>query len=78
VHPDDLRRLEDLAMSTFTAREDLRVTYPFGLFAVPREKVVRLRASSGTTGEPTVVGYTERAHRLGRRGTGRGRAGSRG
>jgi phenylacetate-CoA ligase len=56
VHPDDLRRLEDLAVSTFTAREDLRLTYPVGLFAVPREKVVRLRASSGTTGEPTVVG----------------------
>ncbi len=60
VHPDDFRRLEDLAKFPFTTKEDLRLTYPFGLFAVPREKVLRIHASSGTTGKPTVVGYTER------------------
>jgi phenylacetate-CoA ligase len=60
VHPDDLRRLEDLARFPFTTKADLRDTYPFGMFAVPREKVVRLHASSGTTGKPTVVGYTAR------------------
>ncbi|MFQ3623380.1 MAG: AMP-binding protein, partial [Acetobacteraceae bacterium] len=58
VHPDDLRSLEDLAKFPFTTKADLRETYPFGLFAVPRQKVVRLHASSGTTGKPTVVGYT--------------------
>jgi phenylacetate-CoA ligase len=60
VHPGDLRRLEDLARFPFTAKQDLRETYPFGMFAVPREKVVRVHASSGTTGKPTVVGYTAR------------------
>jgi phenylacetate-CoA ligase len=60
VHPDDLRQLEDLARFPFTTKADLRDTYPFGMFAVPREKVVRLHASSGTTGKPTVVGYTAR------------------
>jgi phenylacetate-CoA ligase len=60
VHPDDFRRLEDLAKFPFTTKEDLRATYPFGMFAVPREKVLRIHASSGTTGKPTVVGYTER------------------
>ncbi|MFN8989965.1 MAG: AMP-binding protein, partial [Betaproteobacteria bacterium] len=60
VHPDDLKRLEDLAKFPFTAKQDLRETYPFGMFAVPREQVVRIHASSGTTGKPTVVGYTRR------------------
>ena len=58
VHPDDLRSLEDLRHFPFTTKSDLRDTYPFGLFAVPRERVVRIHASSGTTGKPTVVGYT--------------------
>ena len=60
VHPDDCRRLEDLAKFPFTAKQDLRANYPFGLFAVPREQIVRIHASSGTTGKPTVVGYTAR------------------
>ncbi len=59
VHPDDLHRLEDLARFPFTTKADLRAQYPFGLFAVPREQVRRLHASSGTTGKPTVVGYTQ-------------------
>jgi len=58
VHPDDLKSLADLAKFPFTTKEDLRATYPYGLFAVPREQVIRLHASSGTTGKPTVVGYT--------------------
>ncbi|MDH3230308.1 MAG: phenylacetate--CoA ligase [Alphaproteobacteria bacterium] len=58
VHPDDLRDLTDLAKFPFTAKDDLRANYPFGMFAVPREEVVRVHASSGTTGKPTVVGYT--------------------
>jgi phenylacetate-CoA ligase len=58
VHPDDLRSLEDLSKFPFTSKQDLRDNYPFGLFAVPREQVVRIHASSGTTGKPTVVGYT--------------------
>jgi phenylacetate-CoA ligase len=58
VHPDDFHRLEDLAKFPFTAKQDLRANYPFGMFAVPREKIVRVHASSGTTGKPTVVGYT--------------------
>jgi phenylacetate-CoA ligase len=62
VHPDDLRDLADLARFPFTSKDDLRETYPFGMFAVPREKVRRIHASSGTTGKPTVVGYT--AHDL--------------
>ena len=67
VHPDDLRQLEDLAKFPFTTKEDLRDNYPFGMFAVPREKIVRIHASSGTTGKPTVVGYTARRYRhLGR------------
>lgn len=60
VHPDDLKRPEDIRKFPFTTKEDLRLTYPFGLFAVPREQVLRLHASSGTTGKPTVVGYTRR------------------
>ena len=58
VHPDDLHELADLARFPFTAKADLRDNYPFGMFAVPREQVVRVHASSGTTGKPTVVGYT--------------------
>jgi len=58
VHPGDLRTLEDLSRFPFTTKEDLRSNYPFGMFAVPREQVVRIHASSGTTGKPTVVGYT--------------------
>ena len=58
VHPDDLRSLGDLAKFPFTDKKTLRDNYPFGLFAVPREQVVRVHASSGTTGKPTVVGYT--------------------
>src|SRR3954451_2415130 len=58
VHPDDVRELEDLARLPFTSKADLRANYPFGMFAVPREQVVRIHASSGTTGQPTVVGYT--------------------
>jgi phenylacetate-CoA ligase len=58
VHPTDLRSIEDLARFPFTTKEDLRLGYPFGMFAVPRERVVRLHASSGTTGKPTIVGYT--------------------
>jgi phenylacetate-CoA ligase len=60
VHPDDLRELADLARFPTTSKEDLRENYPFGMFAVPREQVRRVHASSGTTGRPTVVGYTER------------------
>jgi phenylacetate-CoA ligase len=59
VHPDDCKGLADLGHFPFTAKADLRDNYPFGMFAVPREDVVRIHASSGTTGRPTVVGYTE-------------------
>ncbi|KIC45845.1 phenylacetate--CoA ligase [Ruegeria sp. ANG-S4] len=58
VHPDDLQQLSDLSKFPFTYKNDLRDNYPFGLFAVPRSDLVRLHASSGTTGKPTVVGYT--------------------
>jgi len=58
VHPDDCRSLSDLAKFPFTSKKDLRESYPFGLFAVPRAQCVRIHASSGTTGKPTVVGYT--------------------
>ena len=60
VHPDDLKTLTDLARFPFTTKDDLRSNYPFGMFAVPRDQVVRIHASSGTTGKPTVVGYTAR------------------
>ena len=60
VHPDDLTTLADIARFPFTHKTDLRDNYPFGLFAVPREQILRLHASSGTTGKPTVVGYTKR------------------
>ena len=59
VHPDDLKTLADLAKFPFTSKSDLRDNYPFGLFAVPRSQVSRVHASSGTTGKPTVVGYTK-------------------
>jgi len=59
VHPDDVRELSDLARLPFTSKAHLRDNYPFGMFAVPREQVVRVHASSGTTGKPTVVGYTQ-------------------
>ena len=58
VKPDDCRRLSDVARFPFTAKADLRETYPFGMFAVPMDRIVRIHASSGTTGKPTVVGYT--------------------
>ncbi|MBC9956628.1 phenylacetate--CoA ligase PaaK [Yimella sp. cx-51] len=58
VHPEDIKALDDIWLLPFTEKADLRANYPFGLFAVPREQVVRLHASSGTTGKPTVVGYT--------------------
>ncbi len=58
VHPDDLRQLSDLARFPFMTKDDLREHYPFGLFAVPRERLARLHASSGTTGKPVVAGYT--------------------
>jgi phenylacetate-CoA ligase len=58
VHPADCRSLADLSRFPFTTKADLRANYPFGMFAVPREQVLRLHASSGTTGKPTVVGYT--------------------
>ena len=59
VHPDDCRSLDDLAKFPFTTKDDLRKNYPFGLFAVPRSEVRRIHGSSGTTGKPIVVGYTE-------------------
>jgi phenylacetate-CoA ligase len=60
VHPNDLKDLNDLARFPFTVKQDLRDNYPFGMFAVPRSDVARVHASSGTTGKPTVVGYTAR------------------
>lgn len=59
VHPDDFKDLPDLARFPFTVKKDLRDNYPFGLFAVPREKLARIHGSSGTTGKPIVVGYTQ-------------------
>jgi phenylacetate-CoA ligase len=59
VHPDDCAELSDLAKFPLTSKADLRDNYPYGMFAVPREQVRRIHASSGTTGKPTVVGYTE-------------------
>ena len=60
VHPSDLKQLSDLSKFPFTVKADLRDNYPFGLFAVPRAEVARIHASSGTTGKPTVVGYTKK------------------
>ena len=59
LHPSDCKQLADLAKFPFTHKADLRAHYPFGMFAVSREQVVRVHASSGTTGKPTVVGYTK-------------------
>ena len=59
IRPEDLKSLDDLARFPFTTKEDLRRTYPFGMFAVPLDDIVRIHASSGTTGKPTVVGYTQ-------------------
>ena len=58
VHPDDLKSLSDLSKFPFTVKQDLRENYPFGMFAVPQNQIARVHASSGTTGKPTVVGYT--------------------
>src|ERR1700744_400935 len=58
VHPGDVRDFSDLARFPFTSKEDLRQNYPFGMLAVPMSEVLRVHASSGTTGKPTVVGYT--------------------
>ena len=60
VHPDDFQSLADLAKFPFTTKQDLRDNYPYNMFAVPRQEVVRIHASSGTTGKPTVVGYTKK------------------
>ena len=60
VHPSDLKQLSDLSKFPFTLKQDLRENYPFGLLAVPRRQLARVHASSGTTGKPTVVGYTAR------------------
>ena len=59
VHPDDLHSLEDIVNFPFTTKDDLRQTYPYGMFAVPMDRIVRIHASSGTTGKPTVAGYTK-------------------
>ncbi|WP_424966113.1 phenylacetate--CoA ligase PaaK [Dinoroseobacter sp. S375] len=58
VHPDQMQQLSDLSRFPFTGKDDLRANYPFGMFAVPRSEILRIHASSGTTGKPTVVGYT--------------------
>lgn len=58
IKPEDIKSLKDLAKLPFTTKQDMRDTYPFGLFAVPQDELVRIHASSGTTGKPTVVGYT--------------------
>jgi phenylacetate-CoA ligase len=60
VHPSDVKQLADLAKFPLTSKDDLRLNYPFGMFAVPMEDIVRIHASSGTTGKPTVVGYTKK------------------
>lgn len=60
IHPSDFRALDDLPKFPFTAKDDLRAYYPFGMFAIPRDQVLRVHASSGTTGKPTVVGYSRR------------------
>ena len=59
IHPSDIRSLADLSRFPLTTKEDLRQNYPFGMFAVPMDKIARIHASSGTTGQPTVVGYTQ-------------------
>lgn len=67
VKPQDIRELSDLKHLPFITKQDMRDNYPFGLFAVPKEELVRIHASSGTTGKPTVVGYTRRTWTSGRR-----------
>jgi phenylacetate-CoA ligase len=64
VHPDDIRTLDDVHKLPFTTKDDLRVSYPFGMFAVPMDQVARIHTSSGTTGIPTVVGYTKNDLRM--------------
>ena len=59
VKPEDIKSLQDLQKLPFVTKQDMRDNYPFGLFAVPKDKLVRIHASSGTTGKPTVVGYTQ-------------------
>lgn len=59
IHPDDVRQMSDLRHLPFTTKADLRDTYPFGMFAVPQDRIVRIHGSSGTTGKPVVVGYTQ-------------------
>ncbi|MBR4282840.1 MAG: phenylacetate--CoA ligase, partial [Clostridia bacterium] len=59
VKPEMIKTLEDIKLIPFTTKEDLRDNYPFGMLAVPQNKIVRIHASSGTTGNPTVVGYTQ-------------------
>ena len=59
VRPEDIKTLADLAKLPFVTKQDMRDNYPFGLFAVPKDDLVRIHASSGTTGKPTVVGYTQ-------------------
>ncbi|MCI0480287.1 MAG: phenylacetate--CoA ligase, partial [Candidatus Dadabacteria bacterium] len=60
VKPEDVKSMDDLKRLPFTVKQDLRDNYPFGLFTLPMEDVVRIHASSGTTGKPTVVGYTKK------------------
>ncbi|HEU0264738.1 MAG TPA: phenylacetate--CoA ligase, partial [Geobacterales bacterium] len=60
IKPSDIRHLSDLARLPFTLKQDMRDSYPYGLFAAPMEDIVRIHASSGTTGKPTVVGYTQK------------------
>ena len=60
VTPDQITSLDDLRRLPFTTKQDMRDSYPYGLFAVPLEEIVRIHASSGTTGKPTVVGYTQK------------------
>ena len=60
VKPGDVKGLEDLQRLPFTTKQDMRDSYPYGLFAAPLEEIVRIHASSGTTGKPTVVGYTQK------------------
>jgi phenylacetate-CoA ligase len=64
IHPNDFKSFSDLTKFPFTYKDDLRTQYPFGMFAVPREKIIRIHASSGTTGKPTVVGYTKNDIRM--------------
>ena len=65
VHPDDLKQLSDLPKFPLTSKNDLRANFPYGMFAVPMDRIVRIHASSGTTGKPTVVGYTGATSRPG-------------